>query len=55
MIRKTQETQTIEVIKDILCNKCGKSCVCHDTCGFSYASLSAHWGDMESTKRWTST
>jgi hypothetical protein len=44
MIRKEQETKTIEVIKDVLCNKCGKSCRCHDNHDFVCASLSVHWG-----------
>jgi len=52
MIREENETKEVAVIKDVLCNKCGVSCLCHTTCGFSYASLNVHWGygstrDME--------
>jgi hypothetical protein len=53
MIRKEQETQNIEVIKDILCNKCGKSCKKHEGFeeSFSFADLNVHWGYFSDDNR----
>jgi hypothetical protein len=44
MLRKEQETQNIEVVKDILCNKCGNSCKGLEPQSFEFALLSVHWG-----------
>jgi hypothetical protein len=37
MIQKEKQTRGIEIIKDVLCNKCGISCK-------EFSSLMAHWG-----------
>lgn len=45
MIRKQIEAQKVEVIKDILCNKCGNSCKKDlEYESFEFASLQVHWG-----------
>lgn len=46
MIRKEQEIQNVEVIKDVLCNKCGNSCMKQEGTFKepSFAELTAHWG-----------
>lgn len=44
MIQKETETKNVEVIKDILCNKCGNSCKGQACDGFECAELRAHWG-----------
>ncbi len=52
MLKTKIEKRQVEVIKDILCNACKKSCTATSGFGFSYATLSAKWGysskkDME--------
>jgi hypothetical protein len=44
MIHKEKETQYVDIIKDIICNKCGNSCKATDCNNFVYASLNVHWG-----------
>jgi len=44
MIRKEHETKNVEVIKDVLCNKCGASCKAIDCDNFNCAELKVHWG-----------
>ena len=54
MIRKGNEIKEIEVIKDVLCDKCGKPCKQGDCSPIGeFAILKAHWGydsghDMQS-------
>lgn len=43
MISKEHKTKKVEVIKDILCNKCGNSCKKPHEC-MEFATLSVHWG-----------
>ena len=46
MIKKEKEMAEHEIIKDVICNMCGKSCKPYDGFdhGFSCATLTAHWG-----------
>ena len=46
MIKKEQETQIVEIIKDVLCNKCGNSCKKFDglVTSFEFAELKVYWG-----------
>jgi hypothetical protein len=42
MIRKENETKNVEVIKDVVCNSCGRGCKTGNN--FEFATLKAHWG-----------
>jgi hypothetical protein len=46
MIRKENETKEVEVIKDVICNKCGGTTKKHDGFdgSFEFAELRVHWG-----------
>lgn len=44
MIIKTQEPGMIEVVKDIVCDCCGKSCQDKEGFNYEYATFHARWG-----------
>lgn len=45
--KEVVEERRIEVVDDVICNKCGKSCLVGDPADFAtfeYATLGEHWG-----------
>ena len=39
-----QDQKTHELLDDVICDKCGKSCMDDIKNGFEFATISAHWG-----------
>jgi hypothetical protein len=38
------ESVDVEVVQDVICDICGKSCLCDETQEFEYSQLLAKWG-----------
>lgn len=46
MLEKTTEMREVATIKDVICNKCGRSCRVEDrvSSGFVCVEIRVHWG-----------